>query len=136
MLDEGSEHVEIDVQNRPAAILAASGTEVIALPESAYGDDTASFYGTYTGYFYVPSGTDNFTFGYLSDVGYTVSGTLTDPDSVEHNFSSLGEEIAYSSPTAGLWKIEISVVALMANFWFKDIPPLVWNYPEYLLVEG
>jgi len=128
--------IEVDVQGRPAAILASPGMEVIKVNDDP---NRASFFGHYTGYFYVPDGTDDFTFGYEPYGTQTVTGTLTDAEGGTHAFNFVGSdinEIEYSSPVSGLWKIAISITPSYGwgYFWFTGIPPLVWNDPEYLLV--
>jgi hypothetical protein len=141
-----SSGVTVEVQGRTSAILAAPGLEVFnATDESPFMTDKVGFSGNYTGYFYVPEGTDDFTLGYAPYSTQTISGRLTDPNGGTYNFSCVGgglqhgkggAETVYASPVAGLWKIEISVIEYPGYFWFIGIPPLVWNDPEYLAVQA
>jgi hypothetical protein len=144
-------YMEVDVPNRAASILAAPGIEVLDLTrDSSLMTDMACFWDAYTGYFYVPSRTNNFTLKYAPWTTQTISGTLTDPNNTTYDFSCVGggleygeggDELEISSPVAGLWKIEIDIAPTPSAgrggyFGFEGIPPLVWHDPEFLLVQA
>ena len=144
----------IDVQNRPAAYLVSPRQEYQAsvrteTPGGNYGGDGQYIdesalrpIGANSMFFYVPEGTETFTFGVTAHgVSSTISGTLTDPDSGTHAFGAwTGTNQSWemdldATGLSGLWKIDITTNNGWANFWFRGIPPLVWHDPEYLLIE-
>jgi hypothetical protein len=97
----------------------------------------------------VPAGTTKFTFSStIVNPSYHVTGSLTDPNGVTHNFDwSVGSytdpntgypysEITLTNPVAGLWKLTINANATWNYLWFTGIPPLIWHDPQYLLVES
>jgi hypothetical protein len=142
-----SSGVQVDVPDRPAAMVASLGATIMpSIAGAIHYTDYATTSGTYTGYFYVPEGTENFTFYYSGYIQYKPSGSLTDPNNNVTNFTYTGEgggfegggdqSLVIDSPTPGLWKLKITIPAYMSYFGFDGIPPLVWHDPEYLAVEA
>lgn len=130
----GVDDVWVKVPNRAASQIAArnyiAGT---AQPYTA-----CFFHDTNTAYFYVPVGTDNFTMivGVLN-AGRPASGTVWNPSDDGYEFEySTSSQHTFHDPEPGLWKITITVSTDADWFCFKNIPPLIWHDPEYLLVEA
>ncbi|MFC2071744.1 DUF4838 domain-containing protein [Chloroflexota bacterium] len=148
----------LDVQNRPAAILAHSGLDMFTFDSEE--TMNAPYYSSSlrTGvvnkqYFYVPANTPSFVFS--TQIGGDFSGgdnctcaagNLTDPNgSVALNFSFTGtdpiipEEWTLDNPVAGVWEIAIDTINIDKRgngyFWLTGIPPLVWHDAEYLLTN-
>jgi hypothetical protein len=126
----------LDVQGRGAAILAS--------PKAAnyFGDwvtDAPYYSGRNEFYFYVPQGTDYFTFCPIVHVPERPAfGELTDPDDVEYPFSfDKTTEWVFNNPAPGVWKIGINMNPLSCKpFYLSGISALVWHDPKYLLVPS
>ncbi len=132
----------IDVQNRPASIVADYRVGLYRLEKDTdyTQHDAPWFSGTNSQYFYVPAGTSNFTFGTnnaFPDEPTLITGSLIDPNNVNHNFNfpTSDGEITITTPVAGLWKLTFTSSG-SNYFWFKGIPPFVWHDPKYLLVQA
>ena len=131
-----TETLQIDVPGRPAGLLAAKGYTIYGANHT----DQANFEeGTSNTFFYVPNGTDAFTFvTTVCNASRPVHGTLLDPDGNSTAFNdTAGTEHDFTNPIPGLWKLNISVSSDSTDtFYLTDILPLVWHNPQYLLVPG
>jgi hypothetical protein len=153
----GSQTFAIDVRDRPAATICDwRGGSVAGFQTGVYGsiEDITYYHSapdlsdTTSQYFYVPAGTTKFTFGATVILSGHIIGSLYEPNLSTHHdfdFSTLVElsdppnpanEITITSPTAGLWRLDITNTPAMSFIWFRGIPPFIWPYPEYLLVEA
>jgi hypothetical protein len=133
-----SSYCQVDIPNNPSAIIADPTQNVFEATDDWLPMNAPVYSGETNQYFYVPSGTDNFTFGAdIIQADRPAYGTLTEPDGItEHNFnySSTTNE-TFTLPSSGLWKLNINMNISEDHFWLANIPPLVWHDPEYLLVE-
>ncbi len=135
----GSEKMWVDVPNRPASIIADPTNDVFD-PEEPLSINAPTYLGYNEQYFYVPQDTDSFSFGAdvsINDPDRHAHGELTDPDGIVYPFDfGVTSEIAFDSPTPGIWQINIDMPTNTGRFWLIGIPPLVWHDPQYLLVAS
>lgn len=132
--------VSVDIPNHPAALLCDRNISVYTEWESPLNPE---FTGSNTQYFFVPVGTDSFTFG-STVLGTSASGTLYSPSNSPTAFSWTPTEYAddnskviISDPQPGLWKVSITNAGISTHdrVWLEGIPALMWHDPNYLLVS-